>query len=143
MRWLFANGAAWGIDPWRLAIGGDAAGANLSFATALRLRDRGEGGIVRAILSNYGYFTPDGSDRAEARFGGPGSIMDRAEAESYYVNYLTDWDRETRDPFACPIHADLSGLPPVLLVHPECDLLAEQSLEIGRASRRERVCKYV
>src|SRR3546814_16382354 len=54
--------------------------------------------------------------------------MDRAEAESYYVNYLTDWDRETRDPFACPIHADLSGLPPVLLVIPECDLLAEQSL---------------
>src|SRR3546814_5809262 len=84
--------------PARLAIGGDSAGANLSFATALRLRDRGEGGIVRAILSNYGYFTPDVSDRAEARFGGPGSIMDRAEAESYYVNYLTDWDRETRDP---------------------------------------------
>src|SRR3546814_8595642 len=38
MRWLFANGDAWGIDPARLAIGGDSAGANLSFATALRLR---------------------------------------------------------------------------------------------------------
>src|SRR3546814_6708695 len=97
MRWLFANGAAWGIDPARLAIGGDSAGANLSFATALRLRDRGEGGIVRAILSNYGYFTPDVSDRAEARFGGPGSIMARAEADSYYVNYPPEWDRETRE----------------------------------------------
>lgn len=128
MRWLAAHGDAWGIDPARLAIGGDSAGANLSFATALRLRDRGESDVVRAILSNYGYFTPDVSDRAEARFGGPGSIMDRAEAESYYINYLTDWECERRDPFACPAHADLAGLPPVLLVIPECDLLAEQSL---------------
>src|SRR3546814_2158745 len=99
-----------------------------SSALALRLRDRGEVGVVRAILSNYGYFTPEVSDRAEARFGGPGSIMDRAEAQAYYDNYLTDRERERPDPFACPIHADLTGLPPVLLVVPECDLLAEQSL---------------
>src|SRR3546814_19503460 len=79
MRWLFANGDAWGIDPARLAIGGDSAGANLSFATALRLRDRGGGGIVRAILSNYGYLPPDVPARAEAPFGGPGAVMGRAE----------------------------------------------------------------
>src|SRR3546814_13617423 len=102
MRWLFANGAAWGIDPARLAIGGDSAGANMSFATALRLRDRGEGGIVRAILSNYGYFTPDVSDRAEAPFGGPGSIMVRAEAESYAVHSLTARARTPTDPSASP-----------------------------------------
>src|SRR3546814_1629584 len=70
MRWLSVHGAGWGIDPARLAVGGDSAGANLSFAAALRLRDRGEVGVVRAILSNYGYFTPEVSDRAEARFGG-------------------------------------------------------------------------
>jgi acetyl esterase len=128
MRWLSVLGAGWGIDPARLAVGGDSAGANLSFAAALRLRDRGEVGVVRAILSNYGYYTPEVSDRAEERFGGPGSIMDRAEAQAYYDNYLTDRERERLDPFACPIHADLTGLPPVLLVVPECDLLAEQSL---------------
>lgn len=130
MLWLAAHGEAWGVDPARLAIGGDSAGANLSFATALRLRDRGEAGLIRAILSNYGYFTPEVSDRAEARFGGPGSIMDRAEAQSYYANYFRDWAAEKDDPFACPILADLGGLPPVLLVIPECDLLTEQSLAI-------------
>lgn len=130
MRWLGAHGDEWGVDPARLAIGGDSAGANLSFATALRLRERGEAGLVRAILSNYGYFTPEVSDRAEARFGGPGSIMDRGEAQSYYVNYLSDWAAEKDDPFACPILADLRGLPAVLLVVPECDLLTEQSLAI-------------
>ncbi len=128
MMWLKDHGATLGIDPARLAIGGDSAGGNLSFATAMRLRARGEGALVRAILSNYGYFTPEVSDAAEAQFGGPGSIMDRAEAQSYYANYLTDWDAGVSDPFACPMLADLGGLPPVMLVIPECDLLTEQSL---------------
>lgn len=128
MLWLKAHGGELGVDAARLALGGDSAGANLSFATTLRLRERGEGRLVRAILANYGYFTPEVSDRAEERFGGPGSIMDRAEAQSYYVNYLADWDAGQRDPFACPLHADLAGFPPVFLVIPECDLLAEQSL---------------
>lgn len=128
MLWLKAHGAELGINPGRLAMGGDSAGANLSFATALRLRDQGEGELVRAILSNYGYFAATVSDAAEAAFGGPGSIMDRAEALAYYTNYLTDFDRERSDPLACPLLADLAGLPPVLLVIPECDLLTEQSL---------------
>ncbi|WP_343518499.1 alpha/beta hydrolase fold domain-containing protein [Sphingomonas sp.] len=128
MLWLRTHAAELGVDPARLAIGGDSAGANLSFATALRLRDRGEEGLVSAILSNYGYFSTTVSDEAEARFGGPGSIMDRAEAVSYYANYLTDIERERSDPLACPLLADLAALPPVLLVIPECDLLTEQSL---------------
>ena len=131
MLWLKAQGGTWGVDPARIAIGGDSAGANLSFAAALRLRARGELGMVRAILSNYGYFSAEVSDEAEARFGGPGSIMDRAEALSYYANYLGDWDAGVRDPMACPLLADMSGMPPVFLVIPECDILAEQSLAMA------------
>ena len=128
LLWLKDRGTDWGIDPARLAMGGDSAGANLSFATALRLRARGEAGLVRAILSNYGYFSTEVSDEAEARFGGPGSIMDRAEAQSYYANYLADWNRQSRDPFVCPLLADMTGMPSVFLVIPECDLLTEQSV---------------
>jgi len=135
MLWLSDHGGELGVDPSRLAMGGDSAGANLSLATALRLRDRGAGGIVRALLSNYGYFSTAVSDAAEAAFGGPGSIMDRAEAVAYYANYLTDFDRERSDPLACPLLADLAGLPPVMLVIPECDLLTEQSLAMDARLR--------
>lgn len=128
MLWLKDRGGEWGVDPARLAMGGDSAGANLSLSTALRLRARGEAGLVRAILSNYGYFSTHVSDEAEARFGGPGSIMDRAEAQSYYANYMSDWDREARDPLVCPLLADMRDMPPVFLVIPECDLLTEQSI---------------
>ncbi|MDB5714921.1 MAG: acetylesterase [Sphingomonadales bacterium] len=127
MLWLKDNAEEWNIDPDRLAMGGDSAGGNLSFATTLRLRDRGEPGLVKAILSNYGAFTTEISDQAEARFGGPGSIMDRGEARQYWANYLRDTRDET-DPFACPIHADLTEFPPVFLVVPELDIVAEQSI---------------
>ena len=125
--WLAENGASLGIDPLRMAIGGDSAGGNLAITTALRLRACGRLGILQAILSNYGYFTPDVSDAAEEAFGGEGSIMDRIEARKYYANYLPDWPRGCDDPMACPVHADLTDLPPVFLAVPECDLLAEQS----------------
>ena len=137
--WLKDHGADWGIDPARLAMGGDSAGANLSFATALRLRAQGEGKLVRAILSNYGYFSTEVSDEAEARFGGPGSIMDRAEAQSYYANYLGRWDIESRDPLVCPLLADMTGMPPVFLVIPKCDLLAEQSIAMAALLREQGV----
>ncbi|HEU4959346.1 MAG TPA: alpha/beta hydrolase fold domain-containing protein [Sphingomonas sp.] len=136
--WLKDNAAAWGIDPARLAMGGDSAGGNLSFATCLRLRDLGSQSLVRAILSNYGGFIASISDEAEARFGGPGSIMDRAEALQYYANYLRSPD-DAHNPYACPLNADLSGFPPVFLVIPEQDIVAEQSVAMAERLRAFRV----
>lgn len=128
LDWMSNDGArALGGDPGRLAIGGDSAGANLSLAAALRLRDRGTPEMLRAMLLNYGAFTGRCSDEAEALFGGVGSVLDRAEVEYYFRNYLGDHRFESDDPYACQAHADLSGLPPAFLVIPECDVLSEQS----------------
>ena len=52
------------------------------------------------------------------------------EMEGFWRNYLRD-ERDAEDPRVCPIRADLRGLPPTLLVVPECDLLAEQSLDMA------------
>ena len=138
MLWLKDNAGEFGVDPARMAMAGDSAGGNLSFSTTLRLRDRGEHGIVRAILSNYGGFSARLSDEAEARFGGPGSIMDRAEAEQYWVNYLGDMD-QAEDPYACPIHADLSDFPPVMLVVPDMDIVTEHSIAMDARLREAGV----
>lgn len=129
MLWLKENAAQWAVDPDRIAMGGDSAGGNLSFATFMRLRDRSEQGLVKAILSNYGGFSPQISDESEERFGGPGSIMDRAEALQYWANYLRD-EGDADDPYACPLLADLAGFPPVFLVVAELDIVAEHSLAI-------------
>jgi acetyl esterase len=131
LDWLAGPGAvALGSDPARIAIGGDSAGANLSMAAALRLRDRGSGGALRGLLLNYGAFGARCSDAAEAAFGGPDALLNRAEVDYYFENYLGGVDAHPDDAYARPCLADLAGLPPALLVIPDQDVLAEQSRDM-------------
>jgi len=126
--WLHAEGAeVLGVDPERLAIGGDSAGGNLSVAAALRLRDQGAPHSLKALLLNYGAFASECSDEAEARFGGPEAVLQRAEMLHYYQSYLGADALAQPDPYAAPLLADLRRLPPTFLAIPECDILAEQS----------------
>lgn len=49
-RWIGANTAALGIDPGRLAIGGDSAGGNLAIVAALEARDGGGPKLAYQLL---------------------------------------------------------------------------------------------
>jgi acetyl esterase len=130
--WLAGPGAAEvGADPVRVAIGGDSAGANLSMAAALRLRDRGKAGLLRGLLLNYGAFGAPCSDASEAAFGGPEAVLSRAEVDYYMTNYLGAVDAFAADPYARPLMADLAGLPPAFLVIPDLDVLSEQSRDMA------------
>lgn len=136
VEWLRAGGAdTLGIDPERLAIGGDSAGGNLSVATALRLRDSGAPGRLRGLLLNYGAFAAECSDEAEERFGGPDAVLQRAEMDHYYESYLGRESLGRPDPYAAPLNADLRRLPPAFLAIPECDLLSEQSYQMADRMR--------
>jgi acetyl esterase len=130
--WLAGPGAAGvGADPARIAIGGDSAGANLSVAAALRLRDRGNAEALRGLLLNYGAFGAPCSDASEAAFGGPEAVLNRAEVDYYLTNYLGAADAFANDAYARPWIADLTGLPPAFLVIPDRDVLAEQSRDMA------------
>jgi len=50
--------------------------------------------------------------------------------DAFWRNYARD-ARDLEHPLVCPIKADLTGLPPALLVIPQCDLLAEQNLRMA------------
>src|SRR5688500_6931710 len=60
------------------------------------------------------------------------------EMEGFWRNYLRD-ERDASNPLACPILADLDGLPPLFLTVPECDLLTEQSLHLAERLREADV----
>lgn len=141
--WLKTNAESIGLDADRLALGGDSAGANLSVATSLRLRDRDEVASVKAVLSNYAGFLIGCSDEAERMYGGHDSVMGREEALYYWSNYLQDMS-QADDPFVSPLRADLRGLPPTLLVVAECDIIAEHSYAMAERLREagvESECK--
>ncbi len=128
-RYVAKNAGRIGIDPRRIAIGGDSAGANLAIAAAIQLRDDGDRDLLRAMVLNYGVFDRESSPEAREQ-NGPGSVLTADEMDDFWRNYLRD-DRDADDPLACPLRADLAGLPRTLLVVPEFDLLTEQSVRLA------------
>lgn len=123
--WIAAHGGAWGIDPARLAIGGDSAGGNLSLATLLSLRDARED-LPRGGLLIYGAYAGD-TDTPSARAYGDGSyVLSRADVRWYWDHYLRD-QADRHNPLAVPLLADLKGLPPLLVTAAEFDPLLDDS----------------
>jgi acetyl esterase/lipase len=138
VEWLHARGSELGVDAARLAIGGDSAGGNLAVATALKLRDGGKAGLLRAMLLNYAALDSECSPRATEQYGGPAFMLTGEEMRQFWLNYLASAE-EAKNPYACPARADLRGLPPAFLTIAECDLLAEQNLVFARALREAAV----
>lgn len=127
VKWLHEHGSTLRIDPRRLGIGGDSAGANLSIATALLLRDEGMTTALRAVLLNYGVFDSSCDYPSYSRFGGAGYMLGDREMEGFWRNYLDD-DTQREHPLACPLRAKLTGLAPTFLAVADCDVLRDENV---------------
>jgi acetyl esterase len=83
------------------------------------------------MVLNYGAFTAHCSAESCRRFDGPEYMLGCEEMSGYWRNYLRN-DADAQDPLACPLLAELGRLPPVFLAIAECDILAEQNVEMAR-----------
>ena len=124
-RWLGENGRRLGIDPRRLLIGGDSAGANLSAATVLRLRDEGRGPALRAALLIYGRYA-DGDTPSIAAWGDRDLILSHTVMDWFRTQYTGGRELGT-NPYFAPLNADLTGFPPAILVCGTLDPLLSDS----------------
>lgn len=122
LDWIAAQAGPLKLDPDRVLIGGDSAGANLSVATCL-LRRAGGKPLPAAMLLNYGAFAPDHLP-SYARFGGDGFSLEVGEMDIFWDNYV-DGAAQLADPLVAPLRADLAGLPPAFVAIAECDILAD------------------
>lgn len=136
IRWLRAEGDRHGIDPARLAIGGDSAGANLAVAANLRLRGLDEP-VLNAMLLNYGVFTPE-PQRSYALYDGPDYMLTVEEMDRFWRNYLSS-ESERSDSLAAVLEADLRGLPPTHFTIAPCDILADSNHAMAEKMRRAGV----
>lgn len=134
--WLRRQGALYGIDPLRLAVGGDSAGGNLAVAAALELRERG-GAALRGMLLNYGAFTPEPSGSFQ-RYGGPRYMLTVEEMHYFWSNYTSE-PAELTNPLVAPLRADLRGLPPAFLCIAACDILAGGNRDMAARFASARV----
>lgn len=130
VRWLAEHGASEGVDPGRLALAGDSAGANLALATCLRLRDAGEP-LIRAAALVYGCYSPDLDSPSHAAFGGGSYFLATSTMRWFWDQYVPD-PVGRADPLVSPLFADLRGLPPLYLSAAELDPLRDDSERLAR-----------
>ena len=123
--WAVTHGAEWGIDPNRIALAGDSAGANLALASAIALRDSGSS-TVRGVACLYGCYSPNTDTASYKAYGDGAYLISTPEMQWYWKNYLPNAAAYT-NPLAAPLLADLKGLPPLFVTASEYDLLRDDS----------------
>lgn len=120
------HGGDWGLNVEQIAVGGDSAGANLALGSALQLRDQGDRSI-RSLTLFYGCFDRSFEGESHALFGDASFGLSTASMRWYWSHYLRD-DADSTNPLACPLKADLSGLPPTQLYPAGLDPLRDDSI---------------
>jgi acetyl esterase len=136
-RWVAAEGARLGVDPRRIAVGGDSAGGNLAAAVSLMARDRGGPALKLQVLvypvTDHSFDTVSYKDLAE------GYMLTRAGMQWFWNHYLGP-DGDGRQPYASPLQApSVEGLPPALVMTAEYDPLRDEGEAYADRLRRAGV----
>lgn len=118
-----------GLAPERIALAGDSAGAGLVVAAMLKLRDEG-GRLPACGWSLSGWFDMEALGESMRLKEQADPYVRREFILALAQDYLGDGDR--RHPLAAPIHADLRGLPPLLLQVGSAETLLDDSVEFCR-----------
>jgi acetyl esterase len=140
VRLAAREGAGLGVDPSRLAVGGDSAGANLALAAALALRDAGERALSFMLLI-YGCYSTDTESHSWQRFG-RGSGLSQTQMRWIWETYL-ERPEQQNDWRAAPLLADLAGLPPTQLIVGRLDPLLDDSQRLAARLKEAAVpCEF-
>lgn len=128
--WAFDQAAELGIDPKRIAVGGDSAGGNLAAAATLLARDRNGPAIAHQLLLypalDRAMDTDSYSEFAE------GYYLTRDVMELCWSAYLPA-PADNGSPYASPLQAGrLGGLAPATILVCEYDPLRDEGEAYAR-----------
>ncbi|WP_369198268.1 alpha/beta hydrolase [Streptomyces djakartensis] len=134
-RHVAAHAAELGIDPARLAVGGDSAGATLAAVVAQQCRARGGPEPVHQILVTPLTLYPPQADTVSRRELGEGYHLTTELLAWYAECYVPDPGDRT-DPRAAPALApDLGGLPAATVITGGLDPLRDEGEQYALALR--------
>ena len=122
--WIAANASELDVDPGRIAIGGDSAGGNLTAAVSLMARDKGGPAAAFQLLiypvTDFDLDTSSYLEYADDHY------LTRDAMAWFWDLYLPS-PEAGKEVYASPLQAaELSGLPPALVITAECDVLCDE-----------------
>ena len=130
-EWAAQNAESLGVDPGRIAVGGDSAGGNLAAAVCLAARDAGGPAPAFQLLL---YPAVDLTRRRPSRdLFAEGLQLTDTDIDWYRRQYLPD-EADLQNPLASPLLAEsLEGLPPAYVTTAGFDPLRDEGEDYARA----------
>jgi len=125
VQWVHQHGAGQGLDPARIAVGGDSAGGTLAAACALQARDVG---LKLALQLLFYPGTCAHADTPSHRTFGKGFVLE-AEHIAYFFDLYIPNHADRDDWRFAPLNApDVDGVAPAWFCLAECDPLVDEGL---------------
>ena len=141
--WVHREASELGVDPARLAVGGDSAGGNLAAVVAIAARDGGTVPIAYQLLIYPA--TDMRRGHPSHTENGNGYLLTTETIDYYHDHYIADLAHDL-DWRASPLlHPDLSRLPPALVLTAGFDPLRDEGFEyahrlVAAGNRATYVC---
>jgi acetyl esterase len=126
LEWIAGHGAEQQLDPVRSAVAGDSVGGNMTTAIAIMAKQRSGPPIAAQLL--YYPVTNANFDTGSYRQFATGYWLSRAGMQWYWDQYTTD-PAQRAEITASPLRAglaDLTGLPPAMIIVGEADPLRDE-----------------
>jgi len=131
--WAVTNAASLGADPNNVAIAGESAGANLALNAAIYARETGAR-MPRVMVLIYPVAGTDMNTPSYVQFGNARPLS-KASLAWYLQNY-TRGPADLQDPRLDVYNrADLTGLPPAIIVNAEIDPLQSDGERLAEKLR--------
>jgi len=119
-HWLLEQG----VEPGRIAFAGDSAGGGLTIATLIKVRDAGDPLPACGVAISPWVDMECLGETMETK-AAEDPMVQRDAIQGLAQAYLNGAD--PRSPLASPLHADLAGLPPVLIQVGSAETLLDDS----------------
>jgi len=122
--WVHEHGAEIGVDPARVAVGGDSAGGNLAAVVCYLARERGKPPLVYQLLF-YPATARQGTTASQREFAA-GYFLTESQMRWFGEQYMRG-PEDADNPLLVPmLIEDLRGLPPALVITEEYDPLRDE-----------------
>jgi len=125
VQWVYQQGAEFGLDARRVAVGGDSAGGTLAAVCALQARDAGLPLALQLLIY------PGCSARQETpshKTFGHGFLLEAAHIDYFFNLFLRNEADRDDWRFAPLLADDLEGVAPAWVCLAECDPLVDEGL---------------
>jgi acetyl esterase len=135
-RWVLANGPSIGVDPSRVAVGGDSAGGNFAALVSIALRNEARQPRFQLLIYPATDLT---RSKPSHKYFRVGFTLPEASILWFRERYLPDLRLES-DPRVSPLFVeDLSGLPPALVITAGFDPLRDEGQAYAERLRQAGV----